>query len=252
MPPQTGWVCSGICKEYGRIVYASKKDQYRIAVFPKNKRVGLAELITRLFDRPCAEMGSFLSMTLTPTLHTSRLYDLYANYNKGELLPNNPYFYAEWRDSASRICLQLDDELHTVAQTLSAYGLDTSELVPYRIHYESPTVEALTKKLRSIQSLSRIKGPVKENPDGTYSLDLESRYFTESYPFRLAIVKGLAELVDEGVPLTTRVLEWYGSLVGRRYYKDGLFSGPDISECNIPQNHNIKTIEDLLDFYGGA
>lgn len=239
-------------QEYGRIVAASKKDRYRIAIFPKNRKEGLVEIIEKIFDRPCSEMKSFLSMTLTPTLHTSRLYDLYRNYKKGELLSDNPYFYAEWRDSASEICLQLDDELHKVAQTLGEYGLDVSALVPYRTHYESPTVEALTKKLRSISSLSKIKGPVKENPDGTYTLDLESRYFTESYPFRLAIVKGLAELVDEGVPLTTQVLEWYGHLEGKDYFTNGHFLGKDTKDCNIPQNHGIKTISDLLEFYGGA
>lgn len=121
-------------KEYGHVVAASKKDKYRISVFPKNRKKGLANKLAQLFDRPCTEMGSFLSMTLTQTLHTSRLYDLYEHYNKGELLPDNPYFYVEWRDSASRICLQLDDELHTIAQALSGYGLDVSELVPYRIH----------------------------------------------------------------------------------------------------------------------
>lgn len=237
--------------EYGKVVTASKKDKYRIAVFPKNKKAGVANLMGQLFDRPCTEMNSFLSMTLTPTLHTSRLYDLYADYMPGDMLPDNPYFYAEWRDSASKICLQLDDELHMVAQTLSSYGLDVSDLVPYRIHYESPTTELLTKKLRSIASLSRIKGPIIENNDGTFSLDLTSRYFTESFPFRLAIVKGLADLIDEEVPLTTKILEWYGDLIGKKYLDKGHLLGKDVMECNVPQNYCIKSIDDLVAFYSG-
>lgn len=239
-------------KEYGRIVTASKKAKYRVAVFPKNRRDGLAETISELFDRPCSEMGSFLSMTLTPTLHTSRLYDLYADYQVGELLPNNPFFYGEWRDSASEICLQLDDELHDVTDALSRAGLDVSDLVPYRIHYESPDVKALTKKLRSIPSLNKIKGPVIENADGTFSLDLDSRYFIESFPYRLAIVKGLSELIGKEVPKTTEVMKWYAGLKNKDYFSDRGFNGKDILECNIPQNKGICTLEALIDFYSPA
>lgn len=235
--------------EYGKVVTASKKDRYRVAVFPKNRNSEVANLIGQLFDRPCSEMNSFLSMTLTPTLHTSRLYDLYADYAPGDQLADNPFFYAEWRDSASSICLQLDDELHMVTKTLSSYGLDASDLVPYRIHYESPTVELLTKKIRSIASLSRIKGPVIENIDGTFSLDLTSRYFTESFPFRLAIVKGLADLIEEEVPLTTEILEWYGELIGKKYLDKGRLVGKDVIECNVPQNYGIRCINDLVAFY---
>lgn len=236
-------------KEYGRAVSASKKSKYRVAVFPKNRKDGLAKKISILFDRPCAEMKSFLSMTLTPTLHTSRLYDLYANYKEGDILPDNPYFYGDWRDSASEICLKLDDELHEVTDALEIAGIDVSELVPYRIHYESPDVKALTNKLRTIASLNKIKGPVIENSDGTFSLDLDSRYFTESFPFRLAIVKGLAELIGKEVPKTTTVLKWYASLKYKEYFINDQFIGKDTKECNIPQNKGINTLHALIEFY---
>lgn len=235
--------------EYGKVVMASKKDKYRIAVFPKNKKEDLGKQMSYLFNRPCSEMNGFLSMTLTPTLHTSRLYDLYHDYKPGDLLRDNPFFYAEWTDSASRVCLQLDDELHIVARKLNGCGLDTTELVPYRTHYESPTPEALTSKLQSIQSLNRIKGPVKENSDGTYVLDLESRYFTESFPFRLALVQGLAELVEESVPLTTSVFKWYERLAGKQYFHDGRLAGVDVHECNIPQNRGINSSDELVSYY---
>lgn len=239
-------------KDYGKLVTASKKAKYRVAVFPKNRKEGLAETISLLFDRPCTEMKSFLSMTLTPTLHTSRLFDLYSNYHEGELLTDNPYFYGDWRDSASEICLKLDDELHEVTDALEKAGMDISDLVPYRIHYESPNVKALTMKLRSITSLKMIKGPVIENPDGSFSLDLDSRYFTESFPFRLAIVKGLSELVGKEVSMTTNVLKWYANLKHKEYFVDGQFVGKDVNECNIPQNKGINTLRALIDFYSST
>lgn len=235
--------------EYGKIVSASKKSKYRIATFPKDNGKEISTLISKLFNRECNYMNEFISMTLTPTLHISRLYDLYKDYTLGEELDENPFFYGEWTDNASIICFKLDNELHEISSELQKRGIHTSELVPYSIHYESETPELLTKKLRTIPSLSDIKGPLIKKDNNKFILDIESRYFTESYPYRLAIVKGLADLLNKEVPMTDIVLKWYSKLSGKRYYVGNRFIGKDIIECNIPQNYGINNIEKLVEFY---
>lgn len=236
-------------QEYGKSVSASKKNSYRIATIPNREAVELASSITNLFNIPCQPMKQFIAMTLTPTLHTSRLYDLYRDYKPGEELDKNPYFYGEWRDSASAICFELDRELHIVVRELQKNGIMTDELVPYSVHYESESTLALTQKLRSIKSLSTIKGPLIQKNNGKYVVDLNSRYFIESYPYRLAIVKGLAELLNVRIPKTDEVLKWYSQLEEKEYYLNGSFSGKDILECNIPQNSGITTLENLIKLY---
>ena len=235
-------------KEYGKVVSASKKPKYRAATLPSAKGEEIAKLITSLFEVECGVMSEFISMTLTPTLHVSRLYDIYKDYQPNEILDSNPLFYKEWRDSASYICFEVDKELHEVANALTKKGLPTDELVPYSIHYESETPELLTKKLQSIPSLSKIKGPVIDE-DGVYRLDIESRYFTESYPYRLAIVRGLADLLKMEVPLTTEILKWYERIANKQYFINDDFCGPDVKECNIPQNYGINSIEELINLY---
>lgn len=236
--------------KYGTIVSASKKASYKTATFQKENGDRVSEIISKLFNRPCVKMNSFVSMSLTPTLHTSRLYDLYKDYRKGQILADNPFFYGEWRDSASLICFDMDKELHMVCNGLTSLGIDASETVPYPIHYESPTPELLTKKLKSIVSLNKIKGPVIETENGDYLLDLNSRYFTESYPYRLCLVKGFAEILGIQTPVTDEVLLWYSNLVDKEYYVGKQFSGKDLTECNIPQNYGIQTKKSLLSFYG--
>ncbi|MGT2754019.1 NAD/NADP octopine/nopaline dehydrogenase family protein [Streptococcus ovis] len=236
-------------RDYGKSVCASKKQHYRIATIPSAEAISLAGVISELFEVPCDAMSQFISISLTPTLHTSRLYDLYKDYKEGDLLDVNPYFYGEWRDSASEICLELDSELHKVASSLEQKGIPTSELVPYSIHYESETPELLTHKLCSISSLSSIKGPLIETTKGKYVVDLNSRYFTESFPYRLALVKGLADICQISIPKTDEVLTWYSQLAGKEYYMDGEFTGVDSYECNIPRNYGIQTLTDLRDFY---
>lgn len=234
--------------EYGKSVSAAKKKAYRVAAMPSSCAEEIAEIISQLFERPTKPMKGFISMTLTPSLHFSRLYDLYKDYTLGEELDDNPLFYGNWRDSSSEICLTLDKELHKVCDCLMRAGVDTSEVVPYPIHYESATPQLLTKKLRSIESLSKIYGPVIEKDD-KYYLDITSRYFTESYPYRLCIVKGLADLASVKVPLTTKVIEWYQNLTGKEYIVNGKLEGKDQKECNIPQNYGIDSYQKLIDFY---
>jgi hypothetical protein len=243
--------CVSRLEVYGKIVAASKKKSYRIAALPYNRSSDIAAIIEKLFERPCGVLSNFIALTLTPTLHTSRLYDLYKDYVMDEELDYSPYFYREWRDSASIICFDLDRELHNVCRALTGHGIDASEVVPYSIHYESETPQQLTAKLRSIPSLNNILGPLTSLPNGKYILDLGSRYFIESFPYRLCIVKGLAELVKTAVPETDKVISWYCKLAGKNYYSGEKLCGKDAIECSIPQNYGFDSIEKLKNFYSG-
>ncbi len=234
---------------YGRSVMASKKARYRVAALPSFETQKVCTIVEELFDRPCLKMKDFISITLTPSLHASRLYDLYKDYNIGTLLDVNMFFYAEWRDSASYLTFELDEELHNVCDELVRLGVGAEDVVPYYVHYESATPELLTLKIRSINSLKGIKGPLMVTNDGKYELDLHSRYFTESYPYRLCIVKGFALLLGIETPITDRVLKWYEELAHKEYYKEKLFTGKDVKELNIPQNYGVMNVADLVKFY---
>lgn len=233
--------------EYGKTVSANKKKSARMAFF-RNASTELFETVSNLLDMPMARMRSFISMSLTPTLHVSRLYDLYGDMDHVGTVSGNPLFYAEWRDSASLICLEVDRELHDVCNAISRLGIDTSEVIPYTTHYEVGSYRELTRKLRSIQSLSGIYGPVvkKENE---FALDIDSRYFTESFPFRLALVKGLADIADVSIPLSSKILTWYSRLANKDYFREGRFCGEDAKECCCPQNFGIHDVPSLMSYY---
>lgn len=234
---------------YGKTVMASKKPLCRIASIPKEKSGSICKMISALLGMPCHPMMGFISMTLTPSLHYSRLYDLFKDYRPGYVYDRNPYFYKEWRDSASYITFELDKELHCVCDALISNGIDAREIVPYPVHYESETPEKLTQKLKSINSLKNIKSPLIETGDGKYTLDLDSRYFTESYPFRLCIVKGIADIMDVKVTKIDKVITWYQNLANKEYLVGEKIIGKDKNDCNIPQNQGIFTVDQLRQFY---
>ena len=115
-------------QQYGVSVRASKKSKYRLAALPSSKTNEVCSIITNLFNRPCKPMSEFISMTLTPSLHASRLYDLYKDHITGQEYDQSPFFYREWRDSASYITFEIDEELHRVCESLTFNGI-TAKIV---------------------------------------------------------------------------------------------------------------------------
>jgi hypothetical protein len=65
----------------------------------------------------------------------------------------------------------------------------------------------LARKLSSIEAFKGIKAPMEE-VEGGYIPDFQSRYFTEDFPYGLAIVHRLAH--EKGVPSPTidMIYDW--------------------------------------------
>lgn len=147
--------------------------------------------LEKLLKTPVTLLDSFYEASLTnsnPLLHTSRLYQMWHDYN-GESYPEKPLFYVGWNDEASRLLIAMDQEF---MQLLDYLGIRKGAIPPIQEYYESPTPEALTKKITSIEAFKGIVAPVKETPNG-WVPDFESRYFTEDFPFGLKFIKKLAE-----------------------------------------------------------
>lgn len=238
--------------EYGKSVSASLKQSVRISTIPKAAAGKVQNLLRELLQIRIGQIELFLNITLTPTLHISRAYDLYGKSESDGIWNRNIYFYREWTDTASELCFALDAELHEICDYLTEHELDCSAVVPYKIHYESETPKALTSKLRSIISLNDIKSPMIYTEAG-WKIDWDSRYFTESIPNRLCIVKGLGMICGIETKLADEILLWYEKAVGKQYFKrdenGSWVSGIDIRECTAPQAYGIYTLEQLQNYY---
>ena len=90
---------------------------------------------------------------------------------------------------------------------LKALNVSTKHIKTLLEHYEATDAAGMTKKLRSIESLSTIQAPMKEVAEG-WIPDFSSRYFTEDFPYGLALIHKLAH--EKGVPTPTidKVYEW--------------------------------------------
>ena len=98
----------------------------------------------------------------------------------------------------------MDNELQALLEQLPVCKGSIATVLDY---YESCDAASLARKLRSIEAFKGILAPMKEMVGG-YVPDFQSRYFTEDFPYGLAIVHRLTH--EKGIPSPTidRIYEW--------------------------------------------
>lgn len=223
--------------EYGKTVRAvGYRDEMFVAAIPHSETEVCCQIIEKIVDIKTSPLPNYLNITLTPSnpiLHTTRLKTLYGNWHAGVVYESVPLFYEEWNDETSELLLKCDDEVQELCRRLDQF--DLSYVKSLRIHYESPTVEAMTKKISSIKGFKGLTSPVVK-VEGGYIPDFDSRYFTADFSYGLAILMQIAEFVGIDAPNMKETLDWYYGLVGKR--NEYRFS-----------DYGIENFDDFIEFY---
>lgn len=220
-----------------------------VASIPISRNNEVCDIIEKTCNFKCEQASNFLAVTLTPSnpvLHTSRTYDLYYQSSPDTIFKEKGYFYKEWTDHASETLFGIDGELQELLKKIDK--IDLSSVKPLGVHYEAPTIELMTKKITSIPTFQSVP-TARISVNGGYIADINSRYFTEDFPWGLCIIKGFAEIAQIKTPTIDKVLKWYEKYMNLEYYVDNKFCGKDLEKTGIPQNYGILTMEDLYDFY---
>lgn len=224
-------------EQYGkRVRCEGMRSELFLASIPSQKATELSVLFTEIWGVPCIALPNYLSVTLTPSnpiLHTTRLRTLFADYQEGKVYERNPLFYGEWSDASSALLIACDEELQKMLTYMDK--LDLKNVRSLKLHYESDTVEAMTKKLCSIKSLHNLTSPMKQ-VEGGWIPDFKSRYFTADFPYGLAIIEEFADILDCDVPNIKETMGWYRSVTG------------DTSRLRLA-DYGIHTLEDIYGLY---
>lgn len=227
----------------------SWKPYVVVASIPGRCNSAVCDMIESECMIQCEKADNYLAITLTPSnplLHTSRIYDIFKDAAPETRFDELGMFYKDWTDHASEIMLGIDEELHKMLERLPK--LDLSSVKPLTVHYESPTIEAMTRKISGIPSFQNIGIPLKKEEEG-YVADTESRFFVEDFPYGLCIVKGFCEICKVDTPYIDRVLKWYEGFMDVQYYEEDEFVGSNLIYTGIPQNYGLHTVNDVYDFY---
>lgn len=188
------------------------RDELHIAAIPgKNARM-CADMISDVFGMRCTVIPNYLNLTMTPSnpiLHTTRLRTIFKDWHEGIVYKNVPLFYEEWDDESSKLLIACDDEVQNICRSLPEFELQFVKSL--REHYESPTVEAMTRKISSIPAFKGLKTPVVK-VDGGMIPDLHSRYFTADFSYGLTIIKQVADFSEVKTPNIDETIEWYNAI----------------------------------------
>lgn len=183
----------------------------------------IVTMFCRILDTPINVLGHVFEATLTnsnPLLHTTRLYTLFKDYNKGKIYPKEILFYEEWNDESSEILIECDNEFQRLLLTLPVTKNSIPSLLEY---YESDDKYSLTKKISSIEAFKKIKAPMNR-VDGGYIPDISSRYFTEDIPYGLLLIKYIAQIRNIDTPNIDKVIDWCQNIMSKNYIKDGILA----------------------------
>ncbi len=223
--------------EYGKIVCATGyRETLHVSALPNRATENIRNIIESIFDMKCVSLPNYLNLTLTPSnpiLHTTRLRTLFEDYKPGKHYPVIPLFYEEWSDKSSYLLFDCDDEVQSICQAITEF--DLSFVKSLKLHYESDTPEALTRKIRSIKGFKGLTTPSIKQEDG-YIPDLNSRYFTADFSYGLSIIKQIADIYEVSVPHISKTLEWYEKIS----IEDSKYSF---------SKYGINTRKDLVNFY---
>ena len=225
-------------QEYGkRVMYSGRRGQLHVASIPDKYSEVIRNDTQTMFNMECEVLPSFLCLTLTPSnpiLHTTRLYSMFCIYHEGVVYSEQFLFYEDWTDFSSEILFDCDRELQNILKRLPE--MDLTSVRSLKLHYESETPEALTRKIKSTPAFHGIRTPMLK-VSGGFIPDFKSRYFLEDFPYGLKIIKEFAEVVGEEVPAIDSVLSWYYSVSG------DLCNSFNLSEFGI------NSVNDIYEFY---
>lgn len=197
----------GRTENYGHSAFLlGYKKEVAIATENINDTERFRRMAEKLWITPVKLLGSHFEVSLSnsnPILHTGRLYSMWKDWN-GEEYDHNILFYKEWTVEASEILIEMDNEFMRLLDTLQVTKGSIPSLLEY---YESNDAESLCEKIKSIQAFQNISSPMKQAGKG-WIPDFSSRYFTEDFPYGLAIIHRLAHEKGIFCPTIDKVFDW--------------------------------------------
>lgn len=204
-------------EEYGKSAHLlGRKPSLSVAAHPQPLPTGrgewLVNTISEMFDTPVTLLASHYEVSLTnsnPLLHTSRLYSMWHDWQKGIVYPIQSEFYSDWTDEASQLLIDMDAEFFRLLDVLPVTPGAIPTILDY---YESTDATSLTRKLHSIEAFKGILSPMKKVGNG-FVPDFQSRYFTEDFPYGLAIIHRLMHEHHMDSPYINKVYKWGMSML---------------------------------------
>ncbi len=186
------------------------KSEHKIAIerASDEEKESFRSWLEAVLGSPVRLLANYLEASITnsnPLLHTSRLYTMFRDWHAGISYPRMILFYEEWTEEAADLYIRMDGELSLLLEKLPVTPGFLPRVLDY---YESHDAVSLRDKLSSIQGFKGITSPMKEDGNGGWIPDFQSRYFTEDFGYSLRYIWELAKEHDVDAPFIDMVYKW--------------------------------------------
>lgn len=160
---------------------------------------------------------NFLTLTLTvdnQIIHPSRCYALTQETLEWRTPDDIPYFYRDWDDLSSEVLKGIDNDYTVIRKAIfkvhpewdNAYNLNYLGLEHWSYGSHNPDIKA---SFVNSATLSQIKPPIVQCPDGLWRLDVEHRFFKDDFAFGLEVAKSFARDYACNTPSIDKLLSWF-------------------------------------------
>ncbi|KAJ8907726.1 hypothetical protein NDN08_007832 [Rhodosorus marinus] len=241
--------------EYGKKVEVySTKANLRMNFHPRVPKVPALTLLSTMFIGTTFQMGNdYLECTLWPVnnvIHPGILYGRWKDWD-GIPVAEKPLFYNGVDDFTASKLEGMSDEIQATAKAAQK-ELGVELAVPSLKEFLENSYGDLIPDRTSLKTIFRtspayqgLTHPMTESESG-FSPDFKNRYLTEDLPHGLAVVRGIAALVEVPTPCIDEVLTWAQNACGQSYLVDGKMTGNDISHSGVPQRFGFEEISELI------
>jgi hypothetical protein len=238
--------------DFGKSVYVQEfKRRYKIGVTPSSYSQEVVSITNQLFGftESCGHIFNCSLYPMNAVIHPARLYTLCKNWQEGDFLDENPYFYEDMNDESADLIDTVNQELIAIADMFNRKNhekISIPHIKDFLLHYVYRDNSLTLKDFFSTNHAYKgFRCPfIKENEG--WIPDFSNRYFTEDIPFGLCLYKGVAEIVEADTPAIDRILTWAQNNMKKEYLIGTKLIGRDIFETACPQRFGIKTVEHLM------
>lgn len=225
---------TGRVREYGHsATLKGYKPYLKVATYNITNPQTIAKRLEEWYKTPVYNLGHWLEATLSnsnPLLHPCRMMVMFKDWTSAKRYDRIPYMYnTDWDDESSECWVACDNELREIMNKLP---MDTNEVPSILDYYGCSDIQALTKKMQSIEPFKTVTAHMILDENG-YKVDSNVRYFTEDIPYGLILIKSFAEFTNTLTPRIDDVIYWAQKVMGKEYLVNGKLVGKDIDECCV-------------------
>lgn len=251
------WICEIV--EYGKKVEITRTAKSLNGSIVRGKAIPRKPALMSLqmllgFDPALKQVKHFTELLFTTYtfFNPVLVYGQWKDWD-GKPIDSEPYVYEHISQSSADLLELCSKEYQAVAHALSAKKPEVDlttvpDIFNWLIDFYKNDIEDGTSLLKAITTNKAYKGVkhTMKKVQKRFMPDFECRFLIEDVPMGMAVVKGIAEILEVPTPTCDMIIEWAQDKLKKQYLVDGKLAGSDVNQTRAPQRFGFSTLDEIL------